>query len=88
MPYNYGLCKCCKQQSMRYYVVRLIEEIVEFIECPSLDELGDCMAITSQIAHNITGIVIYLPLSKRSFDKGANRYKLHGCVRSKRNACI
>ena len=87
MPYNYGLCPCCEQESTMYYIRRLFEEMGEFIACPSIDEVGDVMAMLSQIIHNITGLVIYLPFSKKAFAKGLYRYKLHGCVRAWHNAC-
>lgn len=87
MPYNYGLCPCCYQKGTLFYIHRLFEELGEFIACPCVDEASDVSAILSQIIHNITDLVIYLPLSKNSFNKGYTRWQLHGCVRSWRNAC-
>lgn len=88
--FNYYSCKCSSDithLTTRYFLSRLIEELIEFIQKPSLDELSDVMCICSNIVYTITGLQIYLPLAKRSFDKGRKRVEQHGCVRSYRNRC-
>ena len=87
MPFNYGLCPCAIQQSTRYYVRRLIEEMGELIHDRNMDELGDVMCILSYILHNITGLVIVLPFASKSLAKGRRRANQHGCVRSLHNSC-
>ena len=88
MPYNYGLCGCVSTKpGGKYLIGRLIDEVIEFVILPSVDELGDIACIASQIVYLVTGVPVILPYAEIALSKGRRRYEEHGCVRSVRNKC-
>jgi hypothetical protein len=85
--FNYGACDCCKRMSLRYYLGRVIEEGLEWLEHPCVDEFGDTMAGLSQAISIVIHHEIMLPYASKAFEKGRRRVQEHGCVRSSRNKC-
>lgn len=88
--YNFNMCMCSMQRDeldAAYYKARLIEECIEFISEPSMDEFSDCMLLLSLLVYTLTDVGLVLPCARRSLDKGRIRVELHGCVRSYRNRC-
>jgi len=85
--FNYGACDCCKRMSLRYYWGRVVEEGLEFIEHPCIDEFGDTMACLSQAISIVIHHEIMLPYADIAFAKGRRRILEHGCVRSYRHRC-
>lgn len=86
-PYNWGLCACCTEPTVKFLVQRLKEEMVELMTDHNIDELCDVMCILSQLVFKLTRVPIVLPFADKSFQKGRDRYNQHGCVRSYRNRC-
>lgn len=88
--YNFNMCTCSMQGphlDAAYYKGRLMEECVELIHGPCVDELADCMLLLSLLIHTVTGVGLVLPYAGLSLKKGVIRVELHGCVRSYRNRC-
>lgn len=79
-------CTCSKEKEydIFYNLERVMDEIVEFVTAPSLNELSDVAMTLSCLAHAIFPKWVYLlPLAGRSQDKGIKRAQENGCCRSK-----
>lgn len=59
-------------------------EALEFIESPSLVEAWDVLHSAGRLFWKLTGIPLQL-LAFPTVHKHAERYALHGCIRSQRN---
>ena len=83
--YNQDLCPCARIGAGTLWR-RLRQELVEYMAYPCKAEACDVSAILSQLIWQVTRIPVMLPGAQRSFQKGRERFWLHGCVRSRRNA--
>ena len=87
---NYGLCECSthdKPLSVWYFTKRLIEELIEWMRTPCIDEWSDVMLMCSQLLLSATHSLYIFPYAERSLAKGLARAEQYGCVRSLRNKC-
>ena len=70
-------CKCMEEKGK---LCHLIDEVIEFVTCPSKDEFSDIVFAVARIGRvgyvNIPGI-------RRHVNKINNRMQLYGCIRSK-----
>lgn len=79
-------CKCLKPLSFGRAVKQLWDEIVEFYQEPSLDELSDCAFALGRLLAAIFGrVYIHIPFDQRHWAKIGKRMEVQGCVRSQRH---
>lgn len=87
---NWGTCYCTSdpdKYTITYFIKRLFEELVEWVDNPCADEWGDVMLMVTNIIFVTTGIVYIMPYAILSLGKGYERLQQHGCVRSYANRC-
>ena len=77
-------CNCYQPLPVKTALRYLKEETIEFIQKPSMDELGDVVRVVNRLAGALfkrTEIQI-LPYPKVHLDKVNSRMKANGCIRS------
>ena len=80
-------CKCHQKLTHRVAAMGLWDELKEFIEEPSMDELSDVTYCLNRWIGTFVGKP-YVPifgLTKLHIDKIAVRMESHGCIRSPRH---
>lgn len=77
-------CNCYQPLPVKTALRYLKEEIIEFIQKPSLDELGDVIRVTNRLAGALfkKKEIRILPYPKQHLDKVNSRMKANGCIRS------
>lgn len=80
-------CQCHNILSLKQGLLGLKEEVREFIEKPSMDELSDIIYCVNRIAGTITRrpYLKLIPGDKLHVIKIKNRMISYGCIRSKRH---
>lgn len=79
-----NFCNCYKPLPVKTALRYLKEETIEFIQKPSMDELGDVVRVINRLAGALckrTEIKI-LPYPKVHLDKVNKRMSENGCIRS------
>ena len=82
-----NFCNCYKPLPVKTALRYLKEETIEFIQKPSMDELGDVVRVINRLAGALckrTEIKI-LPYPKVHLDKVNKRMSENGCIRSSRH---
>lgn len=78
-------CKCMVPLDLSKAITALKEEVIEFIEKPSMDELSDCTFGMGRLIAGLFGrVYISMPLDGRHKQKIEDRMQEYGCIRSKR----
>lgn len=75
---------CCHHPSIHSQWLALKDEIAEFIEHPSLDEIWDILHSAGRLIWKVTGVPLQL-LAWPTVRKHALRFAEYGCIRSHRN---
>lgn len=78
-------CKCYQPLPIRTALRYLKEETIEFIQDPSMDELGDVVRVINRLAGSLVNRpeVSILPYPKVHLEKVNKRMQEYGCIRSK-----
>lgn len=78
-------CKCHVTLTLKQALFGLKDEVIEFIEEPSLDELSDISYCINRLAGTLTKVPYkrIVGLDARHIFKINNRMKQYGCIRSK-----
>lgn len=74
----------CHQPSIYSQWLALKDEIAEFLEKPSLEEIWDVLHSAGRLIWKITGIPLQV-LAYPTVYKHSQRFAESGCIRSKRN---
>jgi hypothetical protein len=74
----------CQQPSIRSQGQAFKDEIAEFLEKPSLEEIWDILHSGGRVVWKLTGIPLQL-LAWPTVRKHGLRFAEHGCIRSRRN---
>ena len=80
-------CKCHNTLTLRQGIKATWDEVVEFIEEPSKDELSDIFYCFNRIAGTLTNQPYrkVFPMDKLHIDKVNERMAMYGCIRSPRH---
>ena len=86
MAYSYNYCNCHQPQSVKQSLLAIKDELVEFVQEPSMDEFSDVMYGIGRLIAPIFGkSYVSMPGDKKHIFKINNRMVEHGCIRSKRH---
>lgn len=77
-------CNCYQPLPIKTALRYLKEEIVEFVQKPSMDELGDVIRVTNRLAGAVfkRKELTLIPYPKVHLDKVNSRMRKNGCIRS------
>ncbi len=77
-------CNCHNTLTVKQCIMALKDEVVEFIQEPSLDEFSDIIYCVNRFAGTITKqpYLKVLPGDKTHVDKIRKRMMMYGCIRS------
>lgn len=77
-------CNCYQPLPLKTALRYLKDEVIEFVEKPSIDELGDVIRVTNRFAGALfnRAEIRILPYPKSHLDKVNARMKKNGCIRS------
>lgn len=80
-------CNCYQPLPFKTAARYLKEELIEFLQKPSIDELGDVIRVTNRLAGSIfkKKEIRLIPYPKSHVFKVDNRMKANGCIRSTRH---
>ena len=86
--YNYltgmSIYDRCHQPSIHSQWTALKDEVAEFMEKPSLEEIWDILHSAGRLIWKVTGIPLQL-LAVPTVSKHSQRFAKSGCIRSSRN---
>lgn len=74
----------CHQPNIRSQWLALKDEIAEFLEKPSIEEMWDVLHSGGRLICQVTGIPLQV-LAYPTVYKHSQRFAQSGCIRSKRN---
>lgn len=80
-------CKCHEKLSFKEAVMGTIDELKEFVEEPSMDELSDIVYCLNRFAGSLTNrpYLKVVPGDGLHIAKVNKRMQDYGCIRSKRH---
>lgn len=80
-------CKCHDKPPKFWGACKeFVDEFVEFIQDPSLDEMSDCCYAVGRIIGAMSGkVYVHVPGDARHIAKIKSRMEEYGCIRSKRH---
>lgn len=80
-------CQCYQPLPLKTALRYVREEVTEFVQEPSMDELGDVIRVINRLAGSICNRaeVTIIPNLKRNMEKVNDRMSRYGCVRSPRH---
>ena len=75
-------------RSIRQALADVVDEVIEFVHAPSMDEFSDISWGIGRLLGALTSrAVVRMPGDGRHYRKIAARMAEYGCVRSKRHKC-
>lgn len=75
---------CCHPPTIRSQWLALNQEIREFLEKPSIDEIWDILHSAGKLINQVTGVPFQL-VAWPTVRKHSGRFAESGCIRSQRN---
>ena len=82
----FAFCDCFNKISVREAVKYFVEEVIEFVERPSMDEFSDICFTLGRLFGSFAGRKYVRVLGDGlTIEKMRNRMMAYGCIKSRRN---
>lgn len=82
----FAFCDCFNEITIKEAMKYFCEEVIEFIEDPSMDEFSDiCFTLGRLIGSVIGRKYVRVFGDQRTIDKMRERMMAYGCIKSRRN---
>lgn len=84
---NVKMCGCHTRLTIKQAVGGLTDELFEFLEEPSKDELSDVLYCVNRLAGSLLKKTYFKVVGgdQLHIEKATSRFKEYGCIRSKRH---